>query len=247
MSDFIQTREEKGTCQADWKWSDTYIPAVKQIVGPHLIMPADLMVDIKRATDFELIAEHVAIACRIRDFHRYHQKYSTQFTIRVHRDSGAKTEFEKILEGHGDLFFYGFGVDRDKTIPAWYLIDLSAFRQHWETSQGVLSFGNQSNGDGTYFRWFDVFSFPQDPPLLIDSCQWKGEVEKQKSPATCDPVEVAVNRFKRSSCETQHAFLSRLGQAGYNIPKIKKQKHVSKRILPLFPPLRKEIVCDKYS
>lgn len=69
----------------------------------------------------------IRVACRIRRFNQY-EKYGEQFTIRADRPSGAKCEFEKLLEGWGDYFFYGFSNEAEDGLHAWFIADLKPFR-----------------------------------------------------------------------------------------------------------------------
>jgi len=154
--------------KTDRQWSDGYIPAMKQIIGPRLLEESSIEVDQKNATDLIVLnAKNVMIACRLRRYE--YMKYKDQFTIRSKRDSGADTELKKIVDGWGDLMFYGFADETEKpAIAAWALIDLKAFRAHLIRNKGGIVMGEKSNGDGTYFAWFKISSFIGDPPLLID-------------------------------------------------------------------------------
>lgn len=156
--------------QKDWQWSERYLPAIRAIVGAYLLQPAPLAVDRHQATDLMVLHNKAhTVAARIRQG-QYLDRYGDQFTLRAKRDSGSKTEYSKIAEGWGDLFFYGFTDPRSQSaLKAWRLIDLRAFRTHLILSPGSLKTGETSNGDGTYFKWFDLKSFPHDPPILISS------------------------------------------------------------------------------
>jgi hypothetical protein len=149
--------------QDDRDWSDRFTPAIKRIICPYLLEEAAPEADAKEATD--LVGKHLRIACRVRHVD-YWKRYPDQFTIRSRRDSGAKTELAKILDGHGDWMFYGFHDEGD-TIRQWYLIDLHAFRWHWVMFRDCVNSQEIPNGDGTYFRAFWIRSFPEFPPLLI--------------------------------------------------------------------------------
>lgn len=95
---------------------------------PYLLERAVFEYDVERATD--LIACRKSIAVRFRrGSGDYAERYPRQFTIRSRRDSGAKTELSKIIDGWGDLFFYGH-VSEGVVWP-WYLIDLHKLRALW--------------------------------------------------------------------------------------------------------------------
>ncbi len=156
--------------RADRQWSDRFIPQIKSIVGPLLLEPAPFEMDAKEATDLMVFrARDMRIAARIRR-HGFFENYGNEFTIRARRDSGAETELSKIVNGWGDWFFYGHSCEFSADVLHWMLIDLDHFRAGLirNSMNGVkLRSGDKPNGDGTYFKWFDVRSFPQHPPLLI--------------------------------------------------------------------------------
>ncbi len=159
----------------DREWSDQYIPAIQKIVGPHLLVPAPFEIDAKKATDLIVLrARDMMIACRVprpaKDGERsYAERYPDQFTIRSHRDSGAETELAKIVDGWGDWMFYAHAAETVAAFEQWFLVNLHAWRAHMIRSRKIIRKGNQSNGDGTHFAWFDLRSFPPKPPILIAS------------------------------------------------------------------------------
>jgi hypothetical protein len=154
----------------DWNWSDRFIPEIKRIVGPRLLEPAKLEVDRNQATDLvTLRAREIQIACRVRR-PAFGNAYTRQFTIRSHRNSGAKTEFDKIVEGWGDWMLYGFAaVNSESALSNWSLIDLHSFRAHLIKNPDAIRKGERANSDGTSFRWFDLDSFPSVPRICIAS------------------------------------------------------------------------------
>jgi hypothetical protein len=155
--------------QHDRVWSDKFIPAMKQIIGPHLLEPAPAEWDVGKATDLVVLqARNVCIAARVRR-HGYADRYGHEFTIRSQRDSGARTEMEKIIDGWGDWMFYGHADKGETGFDRWSLIDLRAFRAALVRAKGSVVFERHSNGDGTHFVAFDLRSFPPSPPILIAS------------------------------------------------------------------------------
>lgn len=156
--------------QSDRKWSDQFLPEVKSIIGPLLLEPAAFEQDAMEATDLIILhARDMRIGVRIRR-NQYLNKYSSQITFRFKRDSGAQTEWEKILRGWGEWFFYGFaGVGDLPPLSRWYLVNLNALRYQYGQQKPFLTSGLKDNDDGTYFKWFDVRSFADDPKVLIAS------------------------------------------------------------------------------
>ena len=96
--------------------------------------------------------------------------YPFQFTIRSRLPSGAETELSKIVHGKGDWMFYGHASSAQSHVENWWLIDLSAFRAGLirQASNGwPIPCGDQMNPDGTWFKWFDIRSFPKEPRLVV--------------------------------------------------------------------------------
>lgn len=150
--------------ETDRKWSDQFIPEIRRIVGPYLLEPSSVEVDTKQAADLVvLLAKNVTIAARVRRS-GYADKYQHDFTVRSYRESGAKTEMAKLVEGWGDWMFYGHAA-LGSTISHWMLIDLHEWRKTLITA-GYGSGGwchladRRSNKDGTHFLAFDIRNFP---------------------------------------------------------------------------------------
>lgn len=149
--------------QSDRSWSDQFLPQVRAIVGPHLLVPAPFELDAKEATDLMVLrARDMTIAVRLRR-PGYADKYRYQFTIRSKRDSGSKTEMAKLLEGWGDWMLYGH-VDDAGSISTWWLIDLHLWRARllregyarpWRT----LAIEQSNTDKQTHFMAFDLRVF----------------------------------------------------------------------------------------
>jgi len=154
----------------DREWSDHFIPLIKRIVGPYLLNVASDEIDVTQATDLMVFtARDMRIAARVRR-PGFSERYLYEFTIRAERDNGAKTELAKIVDGWADWFFYGHADEEEQFIEYWWLIDLDAFRAaliRTAMNKTSLRCGQKSNGDGTHFKWFDLRSFPEHPPILI--------------------------------------------------------------------------------
>lgn len=150
-------------------WSDQFIPEIKRIVGAELLKVASNTLDQTQATDLVMLdAQDMRIAARVRR-PGYAERYPHQFTIRSSLPSGAPTELNKIVNGYGDWMFYGH-ADRFGRLDCWWLIDLRSFRAaliRRRLNGAELLMGDQLNPDGTRFKWFDVRSFPADPPLVV--------------------------------------------------------------------------------
>lgn len=169
----------------DRAWSDQFLPRMRELIGAYLLQPSDFETDAKEATDLILLkAGNLDVACRIRR-PGYAERYPWEFTIRLERDSGAMTEYEKIASGFADWFFYGHAAADGTGISRWFLIDLRAFRAHLILHREKIQTGTKPNDDGTWFKWFDIRSFPKSPPLLIASSV--PIEEAPQAPAVLDP------------------------------------------------------------
>lgn len=144
----------------DRRWSDAFIPAIKQVVGPLLLEESSFEVDTQQAADLVVMnARDKTIACRVRRA-GYADRYGYEFTIRSARDNGAKTELEKIIDGFGDWMFYGHANQDGINVSRWMVISLPALRAAIIRKQTTPL--KQSNGDGTHFIAFDVRYMPAD-------------------------------------------------------------------------------------
>ena len=131
-----------------------------------------MSVDKKEATDFMMFtAADVRIAARVRSS-RY-RRFRKDVTLRSKRDSGARTEYAKIMEdGFAHWMFYGHHTGKARDLDPWFLIDLDVLRDlHGAHGDAILAVKNKANGDGTYFnviRPGDLVRKFNRPDLIID-------------------------------------------------------------------------------
>jgi hypothetical protein len=151
-------------------WSDRFIPEIKRIIGPRLLMVTPDHIDRTQAADLMVFtAQNVTIAARVRR-HGFFEQYPHDFTLRSRYDSGVETEMSKICDGWGSWMLYGHANESETELRAWMLIDLAAFRAHMiRRNSFKLRWGEKPNGDGTHFCWFDIRSFPEYPRLILAS------------------------------------------------------------------------------
>lgn len=159
--------------RSDRAWSDRFIPAIKRLVGPHLLESSSLKVDTQQAADLTVLTgRNLTIAARVRSA-GYAESFPFQFTLRAHRTSGARTELQKVVDRWGDWFFYGYAInDADPEVGRWMIVDLHSFRSSY--ARRIIAAGMsgiRKNNDGkTSFAWFDVRGFAQSrDPILIAS------------------------------------------------------------------------------
>lgn len=155
----------------DRAWSDQYIPSIRRVVGPELLVVSPDEIDRTQAADLIVLrGRDMTIAARMRKA-GYADRYPYDFTIRSHRESGAKTELAKFLEGWGDWMFYGHASTVPGVISRWWLIDLHIWRaallQQGYSGGWKSLCTTQNNFDGTRFVAFDVRKF--DPRILVAS------------------------------------------------------------------------------
>jgi hypothetical protein len=153
------------------EWSNQFIPTTKAILGEHLIVESSLEMDRHQATDLILLnARNLAIACRVRR-PGFAAKYPYQFTLRSRIPSGKETELQKITNGWADYLFYGHAVsETETTINPWFIINLKCWRAHMiRRHRNSIQFGEKHNPDGTAFVWFDLSTFPPEPPMVLAS------------------------------------------------------------------------------
>lgn len=151
-------------------WLDRFIPEIRRIVGAHLLRVAPEHLDNRHATDLLMLeARDMRIAARVLR-HGYASRYPYDFTIRSRLPSGNQTELAKIVDGEGDWLFYGHANAAKTGFDLWWLLDLRALRAGLirHASNGYpISSGDRVNTDGTCFKWFDIRSFPTEPPLVL--------------------------------------------------------------------------------
>ena len=164
-----------GKHEKDLAWSNLFIPRIKQILGELFISTGSPVQDKSQNTDlicFNLAGKRFACQVRRNEFWRL---YPYQITIRAARPFGNKTEFQKILDGWGDYFFYGFACNDNKHFLQWCLGDLAVFRRAHLNMLGMLKFNKDNSSDFLVYHWRDLpaaffvgFSFADD--LTMDLC-----------------------------------------------------------------------------
>jgi hypothetical protein len=115
--------------QRDWSWSDGFLPEVRRILALNAAVVFSFSIasfyrDAKQATDMVITASgELAIAVRLR---RPNYRYR-DLTLRATRSTGIATELEKIRQGYGDYYLYGWTGD-SYSIQEWMFVDLSTLR-----------------------------------------------------------------------------------------------------------------------
>ena len=150
----------------DRERSDKFEPLLKKIIGETFLVN-DPQRDMHQATDLLILtAKPLTFACRVRTYEQYLRPgYKHQFTIRSRRPSGEKTEIDKIIEGFGDYFLYGFSNPKNdgSGLMQWFIGDLRVFRREL-ILRGLDKLGKElPNQDrSSYFYVFEIRDFPKD-------------------------------------------------------------------------------------
>ena len=133
----------------DRKWSDQFMPEVKEKLASLFIKEANDEEDMKRATDICTITlEPVRCAVRVLRWENSH-KYMDSFTIRMKRPN-RRTELCKIVEGYGDYSFFAIADEHDQFLASWFIGDLKVFRvwfmkQLWTNKRKFIIIKNKDN------------------------------------------------------------------------------------------------------
>ena len=117
--------------KADKRWSDRFLPQIKQILGLHLIDEPPVEEDMRHNTDLIVLRlDAVRVACRVRKY-QYYLEYTDEFTVRERRPSGERTELAKIIQGWGDYMLYGFADAFSFTEDARFLATAQACADYY--------------------------------------------------------------------------------------------------------------------
>lgn len=112
---------------------------------------ASYKLDVKQATDLFMMKGPNSLGVRIR---RPRFLGWNDFTIRYARDSGAETEYSKVMRGFMDWFFYGWANSKQE-LARWLILDMDVFRAHvvergFHALLADKTFEVRDNDDGTY-------------------------------------------------------------------------------------------------
>lgn len=132
--------------------SDRYLKHFQELVKKHASIfietdIADEYKDTNESTDMIMFISKPDIALRVRS-----PKYSYRdITIRSRSKYGGKTEIDKLREGYGDWYFYGWGDGRGKILE-YVIADIDKIRR-----SGLLENKIETlNNDGTAFITIDI-------------------------------------------------------------------------------------------
>jgi hypothetical protein len=159
---------KKRAWESDKQWADQFMPEVKRILGEALMCEAPMSLDTTENTDLIVVhMEPFRVGVRVRNYNKYIdrvEEWGDQITIRSKRRN-AETEFQKIMRGFGEYFFYGWGDDIQEILRLYALIALDPFR-YWifhETARQRQPWVEKKNGDGSSdFAVFNLSDLPDE-------------------------------------------------------------------------------------
>lgn len=113
-------------------------------------------------TDLLFINDLVlSIAVRIRAYSKI--PYSNEITIRDYVDHiENQTEYNKIINGFGNVLFYGFMNKFGTGLECWGMYDLDVFREYHQQVRG----SRICPVDGDHFWVYRIDSFPETFTIL---------------------------------------------------------------------------------
>lgn len=175
--------------ERDFNRAQRYLPALQRILAQYLIVEAPVLEDIQHNTDLIVVmADGVRVACRLRD-QQYAGQYLGEFTLRCARPNGVRTELDKLMDGWGHYFLYGFMTPPPAAdVAGWTLLDLRVFREWFRTFPPDLLPGElRHNRDGS--SSFRAFRFANLPFECVVASTLPEPLLPQKRAAVAGPVQ----------------------------------------------------------
>jgi hypothetical protein len=114
--------------------------------------------DTKLSFDLYFSAD-IQISVRIRSF-KY--KNYNDITIRSKAKNGGLTEIDKLIDGKGQIYFYGVLSENEETIIKYILFDIDKIRNKLKDN-GI----ERTNFDGTKFKFY-TFNFLKENNAIIN-------------------------------------------------------------------------------
>lgn len=112
------------------------------------LIPSTEYEDCKLSYDMKLDAGRFELSVRIRQFH-YLLRYK-DFTIRTRSMNGQPCEYDKLIAGKGQTYFYGW-MNLDETrLADWIIVDINKIRANLHEG------ADRTNPDGTKFKAYPI-------------------------------------------------------------------------------------------
>jgi hypothetical protein len=113
--------------------------------------------DTKMSFDLHFSAD-VQVSVRLRS---YKYKSYNDITIRTKTRRGGDTEIDKLIEGKGQIYFYGVLSENQETIVKWVLYDINKVRSKL-ADNGIP----RENYDGTCFKAYSFKFLNQNNAII---------------------------------------------------------------------------------
>jgi len=144
----------------------------KVLRGSNLLLPF-MKWDIQQSNDEEdcnlsydmIFFGRVELSVRIRrnEYLRY-----KDFTIRSRSKNGFKCEIDKLVEGLGNVYFYGWMDKEEKNLEYWVVVDIKAIRDK------LIEYGvERTNPDGTKFKAYSIEFLKENFAIIAEKGQTK--------------------------------------------------------------------------
>ena len=115
-------------------------------------------IDRTQATDMTVNVKGTSIALRVREPSCKFRDFTVRSTVK----SGNKTELDKLKEGYGDIYLYGWGDGKDRLLE-YIILDIHQLRR-----SGLLdrTYIERPNGDGSKFIAIDLLELKLNDCIL---------------------------------------------------------------------------------
>lgn len=123
------------------------------------LIPSTEYEDFQLSYDMKLDAGRFELSVRIRQYSYLRYK---DFTIRTRSKNGGLCEYDKLIQGKGQTYFYGW-MNQDQTrLADWIIVDINKIRAHLHEGE------DKKNPDGTMFKAYKI-AWIQDLGGLISN------------------------------------------------------------------------------
>lgn len=112
------------------------------------LIPSTEYEDCKLSYDMKLDAGRFELSVRIRQ-NEYLRRYK-DFTIRTRSMNGQPCEYDKLVAGKGQTYFYGWMNADETRLADWIIVDINKIRPHLHEGADF------TNVDGTKFKAYSI-------------------------------------------------------------------------------------------
>ena len=157
---------DSAALQQNLRESAIYDQHVQCLLGKYIIKKATPEQDMQLNTDFQVDSISLSIMSRVRGSECF-PDWGMDFIFRAYADGGNQSEYDKMLDGMGQWYFYGFGHPTRPNVVLWYwLFDLDAIRYGINNGVTGTIMPNRHN-PRDIFIVYNINHFPRDPDIVI--------------------------------------------------------------------------------